>query len=321
MHWLKISGSLVMAVLLTGCRPQAGKQNQVGSLVENFVRTSLSLSPSNATAQGYHEHQGIALDELLDDYSPAGIQRVRAFNRNTLRQVAGLVQSKLEDEDKADLEIIRLQCESTLLDLNQIQSYRHNPTIYVEMIGGAIYSPFILNYAPEAKRMAQITARIEKIPAALESAKQNLQDAPEVWNQVAQGENQGNIDLIEHTIRPKIPADLQSRFNTAATNAVKALKAFNDFLKNDLSKRTSDWRLGAKSYNEKFKLTLATGDTPQKTLADAEALMASIREDMRKQAVALYPKFFPGKMPPSDLNTVVSQVLDKIAQQHTTPDH
>jgi uncharacterized protein (DUF885 family) len=325
MHSLKTGLPLPLAVLLTilltACRAQTEKQNQVPPLVENFVRTELSFSPSNATAQGYHKDGGVALDELLDDYSPAGIQRLHDFSADTLHRVAGLTQGKLGDEDQADLEIVRLQCESTLLDLNQIQSYRHNPTIYVEMIGNALYSPFILNYAPEAKRMEQITARMEKIPAALESARQNLQDAPQIWNQVAQGENDGNIDLIEHTIRPKVPASLQARFNTAAANAVQALKAFNTFLKNDLSKRTSDWRLGAKSYGEKFKLTLDTGDTPQQTLADAETVLAFLRQDMHKQAVALYPKFFPGKTPPEDLNTVVSQVLDKIAQQHTTPGH
>ena len=321
MRWHKISSALCLAAFLIGCQSPRQQPDPVTPLVENFVRTALSLSPSNATAQGYHEDHGVALDEQLDDYSAAGIGHLRDFLNNTLHHIAGLTQATLGDEDKADLEIIRLQCEATLLDLNQVQSYRHNPTIYVEMIGNAIYSPFVLSYAPEAKRMSQITARIEKIPAVLESAKTNLTEAPAIWSQVAQAENEGNIDLIEHTIRPKIPSDLGPRFNIAAANATKALRGFNDYLKNDLGKRTADWRLGAKAYNEKFKLTLATGDTPQKTLADAEAVLASLRDDMHKQAISLYPKYFPGRTPPDELNAAVSQVLDKIAQQHTTPAH
>ena len=316
----RVSSTLTIAFLLSACHAPAPPA-PVAPLVEEFVRTALSFSPSSATAQGYHEHRGAALDDLLDDYSPSGNQQARDFLTGTIRKVANLAQTSLDDEDKADLEIIRLYCESALLDLNQIQSYRHNPTVYVEMIGNALYSPFVLNYAPEEARLAHITARIEKIPAALETAKQNLLDAPEIWNTVAQSENDGNIDLIEKTIRPKIPAALAARFNTVADNAVKALKSFNEYLKNDLAKHTSDWRLGAKPYDEKFKLTLATGDTPQKTLADAEAALASIREDMHKQALAVYPKFFPGKTPPSGLNAVVSEVLDKVARQHTTPDH
>ena len=114
--------------------------------------------------------------------------------------------------------------------------------------------------------------------------------------------------------------DLKARYDRAAARALAALKSFDDYLKSGLSQRTSDWRLGPQFYAEKFKFNLATGDSPQQTLADAEAELASIREEMHKQAVAVYPKFFPGKTAPRDLNSVVSQVLDRIAQQHATRD-
>lgn len=192
-----------------------------------------------------------------------------------------------------------------LLDLEQIQPYRHNPTVYVEAIGNGLYSQFIFNYAPEATRLKQITARIEKLPAFLETAKQNLADSPGIWNQVAREENEGNLDLIDHTIRAKIPADLEPRYDRAATTAITALKSFNDYLKTGLSQHTTDWRLGALLYDDKFKFTLAIGDSPQQTLADAEAKLRSIREEMHAQAIAVYPKFFPGKTPPQDLNSVV----------------
>ncbi len=295
-------------------------EDRVRFLAEEFVHTSLALRPSDATAQGYHEHRGIALDEQLDDYSPANLDRARKFFHLTLEHAGRLANPKLAPELTADLAMIKLECQSRLLDLDSIQPYRHNPTLYIEALGNALYAPFILNYAPEAKRFAQITTRIEKIPQFLETAKQNLTDSPEIWNHVAQAENAGNLDLIDHTIRAKIPPALKPRYDAAATKALAALQGFNLFLQNDLAKRSGDWRLGEQLYDEKFKLTLATGDTPQQTLADAEALLQSLREDMRKQAIAVYPKFFPGKTPPGDLNTVVSQVLDKIAREHATPE-
>ena len=326
MRWHKIIFTLFVAALTSASvnqspgRSEALSSADVQTFIENFVRTYLSLSPSTATAQGYHEHHGLRLDEMLDDYSPSSVAHARDFLESSLREANRLAQSNLAAEDKADLQMVRLQCQSALLEVNHIQNYRHNPTVYVEMIGNAIYSPFVLNYAPESTRLAQITARIEKIASVLQAAKQNLESAPEIWNQVAQQENQGNIDLIENTIRPKISSDLQGRFNVAAADAIKALKSFNDFLKNDLSKRTSDWRLGSKLYEQKFKLTLATGDTPQGALAQAEKALQAIREDMRKQATAVYSNFFPGSKPSADLNTIVSRVLEKIAQQHTSPE-
>lgn len=294
--------------------------DSVLKLDETFVRSSLALSPVSATGQGYHTDKGRHLDELLDDYSESGIDTQRRLCKDALIRTSKLRNATLSPEDRADLDIIDLQCKSALLDLDEIQSYRHNPTIYVELIGNAIYDPFILNYAPELTRFSQIIARIEKIPAFLAVAKSNLQSSPEVWNQVAQEENDGNIELIDKTIRAKVPAPLRVRYDSAATRAAAALQSFNRFLRDDLSKHPGSWQLGSALYPRKFNLILATGDTPSQTLADAEERLIEIRQDMKKQAVAIYPQFYPGRAVPEDLNQVVGQVLEKVALQHSTPD-
>lgn len=298
---------------------QSVRSDQVLLLDEKFVRASLALSPVSASAQGYHEHQGHSLDELLDDYSSVGIDAARRLYKETLAEIARLNQPGLPAEDLADLDIIDLQCKLALLDLDDTQSYRHNPTVYVELIGNGIYNPFILAYAPERTRFAQITARIEQIPAFLATAKRNLSSAPEIWNQVALEENSGNTELIDKTIRAKVPADLKTRYAAAATRAVEALHSFDRYLRNDLSKYSSNWQLGATLYARKFDVALGTGDTPAEALHDAEAKMTEIRDDMKKQAMALYPKLYPGKEIPPNLNQVVGQVLDRIAQRHATP--
>ena len=310
------------ALLISLLVPAYAQQgNSILDLDEAFVKESLALSPSAATAQGYHEHHGVVLDELLDDNGPQGIQRQSSLYRHYLQAVRAALNTHLTDEDRYDLEVIRLQCEGGLFDLQDAQTYHHNPTAYVEMIGNAIYTPLIQNYAPERKRLEQITARIEKIPAALADARQSLSSAPPEWTRVAEAENAGNVDLIDHEIRAKVPADLKVRYDRAATAALAALHSFDVFLKNDLMQHAADWRLGAKLYTEKFKLTLATGDTPQQTLSDAEKQMISIREDMRKQALAVFPSYFPGEQAPADLNALVSRVLDKVARTHTTPEN
>ncbi len=226
----------ILFLVLASCRGPSDEE-QVHRLAEQFVHQTLALSPSTATAQGYHQHEGVALDEQLDDFSPSGIQRAHDFFSRSLQQADRLAALQLTPELQADVDVIRLNSRYALLDLEKIQSYRHNPTGYVETIGNAIYSPLVLNYAPEPKRLAQITARIEKIPAFLANAQRTLTDSPEIWNQVAQQENQGNIELIDRTIRGKIPSDLRARYDPAATNALHALHSFNNFLKNDLSRR------------------------------------------------------------------------------------
>ncbi|MGI9074448.1 MAG: DUF885 domain-containing protein [Bryobacteraceae bacterium] len=314
--------AIPLSILIALGATLAGRsgEDQVRTLAENFVHASLALTSSTATSQGYHVHHGIRLDELLEDYSPTGINRARAFYQQSLSDLNQARGAHLTPEMNADLDVIKLQCEWSLLDLDKIQTYRHNPAFYVETIGNAIYSPFILNYAPEATRLSQVTTRIEKIPSFIDTAKRNLTSSPEIWTRVAEQENEGNFTLIDQTIRSKVPVDLKPRYDRAAAKALDSLKSFNAFLKNDLSRHRSDWRLGAENYAAKFKLTLAIGKTPQQTLADAEAKLESIRQDMKREAIAIYPKFFGKTAPPTDLNTVVSTVLDKVAQRHATRD-
>jgi uncharacterized protein (DUF885 family) len=315
------SYSLLLGTLLSAVAWNLpAPDEQVHTFAEDFVHNSLAFSPSGATSQGYHQHNGVNLDALLDDDSPRAIEQERAFFRKARADADRLSKLDITPESHADLDLIRLQCDGALLDLDRIRSDQHNPTGYVELIGNALYSPFILDYAPLPKRMAQITARIEQIPNFLDNARRALVSAPPIWTQVAQEEDAGNIDLIDQTIRAKIPPDLKPRYDAAATKALASIHSFDDYLKNNLSRHSYDWRLGPDVYAAKFKLTLAIGDTVEKTLADAEAKLQSIRQDMRQQALAAYPHYFPGTQPPQDTNALVSKVLEKIALHHATPE-
>ncbi len=128
-------------------------------------------------------------------------------------------------------------------------------------------------------------------------------DAPEIWNRVAREENEGNLDVIDKTLRAKVPAALKADYDRAAGPALDSLRGFTKFLKDDLSKKTSDWRLGKENYDPKFAYTLVSGKKPEQVLAEAEAALKDVREQMAKLAAPLS----------------VKAALDKIAQQHTTP--
>jgi uncharacterized protein (DUF885 family) len=120
---------------------------------------------------------------------------------------------------------------------------------------------------------------------------------------VAREENEGNLDLIDKALRDHVPAALKADYDHAAAPALDALRGFTKFLKDDLSKKTSDWRLGKENYDKKFAYTLISGKKPEQALAEAEAALKDVRAQMTKLAAP----------------QTVRQALDKIAQQHTTP--
>ncbi len=298
--------AIASILLMAGCKMNQEKQKpDFSKLTEDFVYGSLALSPVSATQAGYHEHQGVRLDEKLDDFSTSGVEASRKFYAGFHDQLAAIDLQALSAEERADYQTIQNAIDLSLLDLQQIQSYRHNPTVYVELLGNALFNPFVLEYAPLDVRFRHIIQRLSQIPVLLDQAKMNLADSPEVWNRVAREENDGNIGLIDKTLRSKAPANLKADFDKAAGPALDSLRSFNTYLKDDLSKKTSDWRLGKERYARKFAYTLVAGKTPEEVLSQAEAALKDTQQQMAKLAA-----------PHS-----IRESLDAIAKQHTTPEH
>jgi uncharacterized protein (DUF885 family) len=292
-------------ICLMSCKQQAPPpaKPDLSTLTDDFVYGSLALSPVSATSAGYHQHKGVNLDEQIDDFSAAGIDQQHKFYSDFHNRLASVQQDSLSAEDRTDYQIIDNQVNLSLLDLEKIQSYRHNPTVYVELVGNALFNPFVLEYAPLDQRYRAIIQRLQKIPSLMQQGETNLMDAPEIWNRVAREENEGNLDLIDKTLRAKAPDALKADYDRAAGPALDALRGFTKFLKDDLSKKTSDWRLGKENYDKKFAYTLVSGKTPEQVLAEAEAALKDVRDQMAKLAAP----------------QTVKAALDKIALQHTTP--
>jgi uncharacterized protein (DUF885 family) len=281
-----------------------GEKQDFSRITEDFIYGSLALSPVSATAAGYHNHRGSELDEKLDDYSRGGIQEQRNFYRTMEGRLHAIQRESLSAEDAVDYRIVESQIRLAMLDSFRVQSWRHNPTMYVELIGNALFTPSVLEYAPKEKRFKQIIRRLDRVPILLDQARGNLQSAPSVWVRVAQEENDGNIALVDRTLRAAAPAELKGEYDKAAKLALDALRKFNVFLKDELSKRPGNWRLGKEFYDPMFKDSLDVGKTPVEVLGEAEGALKDIRAEMVALAA---PQTVP-------------DALNRIAQQHATPE-
>jgi uncharacterized protein (DUF885 family) len=322
----KVALAMMAALFLWGCGVRKTKQS-FSELEDEFIYTTLSFSPVGATSAGYHQHQGIKLDQQVDDFSPASLERQKRFYESIRSRLQDTLRdAEVSPEDRADFNIIQDQIQLALLELLEIQSYRHNPTVYVELIGNALFNPLMLEYAAKAERVRDVIARTEKIPAFLEQAKKNLADAPGIWTKVAHEENQGNIGLLEKTIPAAVPAEMRPDFDRAAKPALAALRSFDDFLLKDLAKRNqADWRLG-RNYRRKFRAALSTDSGPGEVLEAAESELKKVRAQMLELALPLHKKMYGSHSNHTDLgehdrqNRIISEVLDRIAQKHATPE-
>jgi uncharacterized protein (DUF885 family) len=306
-------------------------------LSDQFMKDSLALSPTDASQAGYHKHldsktgKTIELDALLDDMSLKSMAEQRAFYedwRERFRNETPV--SALDAQDAADWQLIDDQIGLSLIEFDKIQSYRHNPTGPVELIGNALFLPLTQNYAPHDARVGHVLSRVSAIPRLLTQVKKYLGDPDPIFITTAIQENDGNIDLIENTIAAEIPvgSPLKAEYDKVAPPAIAALKSFSEWLKNDLGKRPSHrtWRLGKELYDQKFKLVMETDVTPEQVLADAEEGLRSVRAEMLDLALPMHKHMYAdhgdhGELGAHDRqNLIIGEVLRRISDEHPRPE-
>jgi uncharacterized protein (DUF885 family) len=316
---------------------RAAGSKKFAVLSDQFMKDSLALAPTNASAAGYHTHlnaksgKTIALDAELEDLSLESIAQQRTFYANWRdRFHKETPPSALDPEDAADWQLIDDQIGLNLLEFDRIQSYKHNPTVVVELIGNALLLPLTQSYAPHDVRVGDVLSRVSQIPRLLAQVQPYLSDSGPVWISTAVDENAGNIDLIEHTLAAEIPAGsaLKSKYDAVGPPAIKSLREFSAWLQNSLANQPSNltWRLGKELYDQKFALVMESSVTPEEVLANADQDMKSVRAEMLQIAIPLHAQMYPDHNDHSNLgehdreNVIIQEVLLKISDHHPSAD-
>lgn len=309
---------LTALALLVGCKRSP---TEFPAYTQEFIETTLALSPTGATAAGYHKHKGAELDTHLDDFSAAGIEKSRAAWKDLKSKLDGFDRAKLDPESKADAELIDSQIQLAQLEDREIQSWKHNPTIYVETLGNGLFVPYSVEYAPVETRWRHIIARLGEVPRVLSEAKLQLVDSPTVWKNVAIEENEGTIGMIEQAFPAQVPGALKDSYDPAAKNAVAAMRSFNEWLKTSLKDTGAEsWRLGKEKYAKKFALVMGTDLKPEQVLAKAEFALTETRKQMFMLALPLHHAMYPKHVDPVDVNLIIGETFKKIDEKHPTPE-
>lgn len=311
---MRIAALLGVVLMLGGCAKQE-EVRDFDALRGEFVHEALALSPVAATAAGYHEHKGRKLDEELDDLSAAGLAAQRRFWGDWQGRLGRVEEAGLDAEARADLSLMRNQVESALLELNEIKAWERNPTLYVELLGQGLFTPYAVEYAPAEARWRHIVARLKAAPGLLAAARANLKSAPGVWKRVAREESEGTIQLVDGTLRGAAPAALQAEYGEAAEKALAALREFNEALAKLPEAGEEAWRLGPEMYGKKFRLAMGGTRTVEEALQEAEADLREFRRRMFDVALPLHRQYFPNERPRVDLNLIVGRVLNRIAEK------
>lgn len=333
---LFLAGSITVAQTVQKTATMASNP-AFSKLTDEFVKESLARSPVNASYAGYHKYtdpktrKEIELDAELDDVSAQAVAAQQVFYtawRARFQKETPI--ASLGPQDAADYRLIDDNIGLALLEYDHIQSYEHQPQIYVETVGNGLFLPLTQDYASKEVRVGHVISRIGQIPRFLDQAKSVLMDADPIFVSTAVEENEGNISLVD-SVAAEIPAGspLRAHYDKVAPAAKKALTDFTAWIESDLAKRPAngrDWRLGKEWYAEKFHYVMETSITPDQLLTDAEAELKRLRAEMLQVAIPLYKQMYPGPDDHNSLegrereNKIIRAVLDKISDEHPQRD-
>lgn len=114
---------LIVTALQASPSPNPDVSTKFAELSDQFMKESLALSPTNASAAGYHKHldpktgKTVELDAVLDDLSLQGIGKQRAFYEQWRQRFhTETPVSTLNLQDAADWQLIDDQIGLNLLE-------------------------------------------------------------------------------------------------------------------------------------------------------------------------------------------------------------
>ena len=302
--------------------PSLDAEIEFRQLVDEYLERYLTEHPVSATRLGDHRFD----DRWPDPGADAELRwaaEVRVFRGRLEDHANGL----LNPYDRVDVEVLSRHLEASLFVSDELRPWETNPLSAVSTVGGGLDYLVSRDFAPLPGRMTSLQARLEGLPAFLETARGRLDTPPRIHTETAIQQNQGLIQFVEGRLRADFAAlpEREAELNTAADVALAALRAHQAFLEDELLPRsTGDYRLGPELYERKLAFALDTDLGADDVVARAEELLAATTAEMTVIARQLYPTLVDEPAAAAlDARTeaaMIQAVLDRLAEDHADDD-
>ncbi len=300
----------LLAYPAAGQRLSADGASQTFNTVSNqfFDEVYFRFQPSAGTAVGLHQY-----DTQLEDYSAANIAKLAKALHEYQSKIEAIPADGLDASAAADREILLNSIRSQLLSLETLRPWQRDPDMYSSGATGTIFVIMERPYAPVNARLRAAIAREKAIPQMLQTARQNLQNPPQIYTEIALEQIDGEVSFFQHDVPLAFAGatDADEKAEFARTNAavIDALKSYGAWMKSDLLPRShGDFRWGADTFRKKLQYDEMV-DTPlDRLLAINDANMKANQAEFARIAKELDPSKTP------------QEVLAELATIHPAPD-
>ncbi|MBL9176245.1 MAG: DUF885 domain-containing protein [Verrucomicrobiales bacterium] len=234
-----------------------------------FVRFFHAAQPLAGVALGWHEFDGnyvvptaaqnAAFLEKLGDYR----RRVDAIPANSLPLRA-----------RRDLSVLKNRIGMSLLFSDRMRWMERSPLAYADQPDVSVYLK--RDWKPLAERVRDITRILRLAPAQFEAARANLKSGglPKPWIELGIDVAEGTASFWEKDVSAEVAtvadAALRAEFEAARNDALKAIRAFTAWLKEEqLPRAEPGFAIGREAFREMLASEMIS-ESPEAILAIAE---------------------------------------------------
>jgi uncharacterized protein (DUF885 family) len=317
--------------MLAACRqrePASSKTAASGDaefqrVASAVLDATFRFQPTNATYLGIHTY-----DDKIEDYSRQGVAAELDADRKLRAQVSTIDPSTLSLDHQLDREQLLHSLDSRILTLDVVRPWAKDPDTYSSGITNTAYVMIKRSFAPPAERLKQLIAREKAMPAVFDAARQNLDDPPRVYVEIAIEQLDSNRDLFKDAVpvafKDVTDQALLAEFKTTNAAVISALEQYKSWLQKDLLQRAhGEFAYGADTYQKKLwaaemidtpldqLLTIAEADLKKNQAAFAEAAKAI---DPKKSFTQVLQDVERDHPPASKLLSVAQGMLDDLAR-------
>lgn len=307
---------------------QNAEDEKFQKLLDSYFDAYWSFYPTSATLAGFNKY-----NDKLEDFREKTIEKRRdeldKFNKEIVVEISNQM---LSPDMKIDHALIVNALDIDVMQQEMFVPWNYNPLFYNSILLNCIRALFTVGSAPTDAQAKNADARLKELGRFIADAIKSLQTPAEIYTRTAinqfptilnfyRNELPGIIDQTPDSVKAKMQANL--------AKVIPALENYQNFLQNELLPRsTGAFRL-ADAHARLVRNTFQNTIPIQELVAQAQADIKNIRNEMFKTCFAIYkimdPKF-DIENPPTNLNkdqlinSVVSHVFEKIKNDHVTKD-
>jgi uncharacterized protein (DUF885 family) len=245
---------VLLALFLYQSCTLAASPADLRSLAREYYQWNLSSYPVTASSMGDHH-----FDTRLTDYKMAAVTQRRQHVAELLSQVSSIDTTGWSKDDRIDQVLFESQLAGADFFGRRMNSESFDPQVYVNECSNAIFSLLQKEYAPHRVRALAATARMEAMPALLQTGQANLTKPVKLYASLAIEAARGGDDLYTDsamTLADGLSATERKRMVAARDGALKALHEYADWLQSGVN-TMPDWQpMGEATYNYLLKHVL-----------------------------------------------------------------